>query len=192
MPKKPASCGLLAFLVERRSERTPARRQSRRIERFKSYPPAETNRAIVWMRDHFRENCSVEDAAEVATMSRSAFHARFKAITMLRPVEFRTQLRLQQARRLMLSEDLDAASAGFEVGYSSPSQFSREYRRIFGVPRRSIRRNSAMCTFPIFSSRAALRRDPRQCIERCVKVGVMAGSCRDLGLAETFPYISRG
>ncbi|WET76085.1 AraC family transcriptional regulator [Rhizobium croatiense] len=111
---------------------------------------------------------------------------------MLRPVEFRTQLRLQQARRLMLSEDLDAASAGFEVGYSSPSQFSREYRRIFGVPRRSIRRNSAMCTFPIFSSRAALRRDPRQCIERCVKVGVMAGSCRDLGLAETFPYISRG
>ncbi|MBB1251192.1 AraC family transcriptional regulator [Rhizobium sp. G21] len=92
------------------------------------------SRAIVWMRENFRENWSIEDAADVANMSRSAFHSNFKAITLLSPLEFRTQLRLQEARRLMLSEDLDAASAGFEVGYSSPSQFSREYRRAFGVP----------------------------------------------------------
>ncbi|MGE7370340.1 AraC family transcriptional regulator N-terminal domain-containing protein [Neorhizobium sp. NPDC001467] len=91
-------------------------------------------RAIVWMRQHFRQNCPVEDAAEVANMSRSSFHLHFKSITLMSPLEFRTQLRLQEARRLMLTEDFDAARAGYEVGYSSPSQFSREYRRVFGIP----------------------------------------------------------
>lgn len=91
-------------------------------------------RAIVWIRARFREACPIEDAAEVAGMSRSAFHAHFKAITLMSPLEFRTQLRLQEARRLMLSERLDAASAGFAVGYASPSQFSRDYVRVFGLP----------------------------------------------------------
>ncbi|WP_107676002.1 AraC family transcriptional regulator [Agrobacterium sp. LAD9] len=90
-------------------------------------------RSIVWIRKHFRETCSVEAGAEVAGMSRSTFHAHFKAVTNMSPLEFRTQLRLQEARRLMLSEGLDAATAGFQVGYASPSQFSREYGRVFGM-----------------------------------------------------------
>lgn len=91
-------------------------------------------RAIVWIRTHFREACRIEQAAEVAGMSRSGFHAHFKAITSMSPIEFRTQLRLQEARRLMLADAMDAASAGFHVGYQSPSQFSRDYGRLFGLP----------------------------------------------------------
>lgn len=91
-------------------------------------------RAIIWIRAHFRESCPIEQAAEIAGMSRSAFHAHFKAITTLSPIEFRTQLRMQEARRLMVRDAMDAANAGFNVGYESPSQFSRDYARIFGMP----------------------------------------------------------
>lgn len=66
-------------------------------------------------------------------MSRSAFHHHFKAVTTMSPIEFRTHLRMQEARRLMVSDAIDAASAGFHVGYESPSQFSRDYVRIFGI-----------------------------------------------------------
>jgi AraC-like DNA-binding protein len=72
--------------------------------------------------------------ADVARMSRSTFHAHFKAVTAMSPLEFRTQLRMQEARRLMVAEGMDAASAGYRVGYESPSQFSRDYARLFGVP----------------------------------------------------------
>lgn len=91
-------------------------------------------RAILWIRAHFRESCPVEGAAEVAGMSRSTFHAHFRAVTAMSPLEFRTQLRMQEAQRLMVSEALDAANAGFQVGYGSPSQFSRDYARLFGMP----------------------------------------------------------
>lgn len=91
-------------------------------------------RAIVWIRAHFRGPCRIEDAAQVAGMSRSTFHFHFKAITNMSPIEFRTQLRMQEARRLMVSDAADAASAGFQVGYESPSQFSRDYARMFGMP----------------------------------------------------------
>ncbi|MGU3400558.1 AraC family transcriptional regulator N-terminal domain-containing protein [Brucellaceae bacterium D45D] len=91
-------------------------------------------RAILWIRTHFREACTIEQAAEVAGMSRSTFHAHFKAITAMSPLEFRTHLRMQEAQRLMVGDALDAASAGFHVGYGSPSQFSRDYARIFGTP----------------------------------------------------------
>ncbi len=67
-------------------------------------------------------------------MSRSTFHAHFKAVTAMSPLEFRSQLRLQEARRLMVAEAVDAAGAGFRVGYESPSQFSRHYARMFGLP----------------------------------------------------------
>lgn len=90
-------------------------------------------RAILWIRTHFREGCRVEDVAKIAGMSRSAFHEHFRAVTAMTPLEFRTQLRLQEARRLMVSDGLDAASAGFAVGYESPSQFSRDYSRRFGL-----------------------------------------------------------
>lgn len=91
-------------------------------------------RAIVWLRAHYAQECRIDDMAEVARMSRSTFHARFKAVTAMSPLEFRTQLRMQEARRLMVAEGLDAASAGFRVGYESPSQFSRDYARLFGAP----------------------------------------------------------
>lgn len=91
-------------------------------------------RAIVWIRGNFRGPCRIEEAADIAGMSRSTFHLHFKAVTTLSPIEFRTQLRMQEARRLMVSEARDAASAGYQVGYESPSQFSRDYARIFGVP----------------------------------------------------------
>ena len=91
-------------------------------------------RAILWFRTHFHESCPISEAAEVAGMSRSSFHAHFKAITSMSPLEFRTRLRLQEAQRLMVGDALDAASAGFKVGYESPSQFSRDYARTFGMP----------------------------------------------------------
>ncbi len=84
-------------------------------------------RAIGWIRSHYTEVWRIDDLAKVAGMSRSSFHSHFKAVTSLSPLEFRTQLRLQEARRLMVAEAADAASAGFRVGYESPSQFSRDY-----------------------------------------------------------------
>ena len=72
-------------------------------------------------------------------MSPSAFHMHFKAVTGLSPLQYQKRLRLQEARRLMLGEGLDAAEAAFRVGYESPSQFGREYRRLFGnSPRRDV------------------------------------------------------
>ena len=67
-------------------------------------------------------------------MSASALHQHFKAVTAMSPLQYQKQIRLQEARRLMLSEARDAQAAAFEVGYESPSQFSREYRRLFGAP----------------------------------------------------------
>ncbi len=76
----------------------------------------------------------VKELAANAGMSKSAFHSHFKAVTALTPLQFQKRLRLNEARRLMLTENLDALSATYEVGYESPSQFSREYSRLFGEP----------------------------------------------------------
>lgn len=92
------------------------------------------SRAIAWIRMHFSQPCRIEDIADVAGMSRSTFHLHFKTVTNMSPLEFRAHLRLQEARRLMVAEALDAAQAGFRVGYGSPSQFSRDYVRFFGSP----------------------------------------------------------
>lgn len=91
-------------------------------------------RAILWIRANFKDTCRIEDVARIAGMSRSAFHEHFKTVTAMSPLEFRTQLRMQEARRLMVSDGLDAANAGHQVGYESPSQFSRDYSRLFGKP----------------------------------------------------------
>lgn len=91
-------------------------------------------RAIAWIRGRYTEAWSIDEVADVAGMSRSSLHAHFKAVTSMSPLEFRTQLRLQEARRMMVAEAMDAASAGFHVGYESPSQFSRDYGRTFGLP----------------------------------------------------------
>ncbi|TAJ89837.1 AraC family transcriptional regulator [Reyranella sp.] len=94
----------------------------------------QVSRAISWIKENFREPFSVDAVAGEARMSPSAFHQHFKAVTSMSPLQYQKQLRLQEARRLILTQTLDAAASGHAVGYDSPSQFSREYKRLFGAP----------------------------------------------------------
>ncbi|TWJ18690.1 AraC family transcriptional regulator [Geobacter argillaceus] len=91
-------------------------------------------RVIGWLKGNFTQPLRIDDLAAQARMSSSTFHHHFRSMTALSPLQFQKQLRLQEARRLMLAEHLDAATAAFQVGYESPSQFSREYNRLFGAP----------------------------------------------------------
>jgi AraC-like DNA-binding protein len=91
-------------------------------------------RAIDWLKGNFSEQLRIEDLADKAHMSASSFHSHFRSMTSLSPLQYQKHLRLQEARRLMLAEHLDATSAAFRVGYESSSQFSREYSRLFGAP----------------------------------------------------------
>lgn len=93
-----------------------------------------TAKAIAWLRGNYAKPLRVEDLAEVAGMGMSTLHHQFRALTAMSPLQYQKQLRLVAARERMLGEGLDAASAAFEVGYESPSQFSREYKRFFGQP----------------------------------------------------------
>lgn len=97
----------------------------------------QVNRAIGWIKRNFTEQFAIETLAAEARMSSSALHLHFKAVTAMSPLQYQKQIRLQEARRLMLVEAVDAATAGHRVGYDSPSQFSREYARLFGAPPRS-------------------------------------------------------
>ncbi|HPQ67509.1 MAG TPA: AraC family transcriptional regulator [bacterium] len=90
--------------------------------------------AITWMKSNFQKPLRMDDIARQANMSKSTFHSHFRSMTAMSPLQYQKNLRLQEARRLMLTEDKDAATAAFEVGYESPSQFSREYSRLFGAP----------------------------------------------------------
>jgi AraC-like DNA-binding protein len=90
--------------------------------------------AIERLREDFDRPLRIEDLARDLRMSVSGFHHHFKAVTAMSPLQFQKQLRLREARRLMLGEDLDAASAGYRVGYSDASHFTREYKRLFGAP----------------------------------------------------------
>jgi AraC-like DNA-binding protein len=92
--------------------------------------------AIRWLKDHFAEPLKIESLAKKLKMSPSAFHLHFKEVTALSPLQYQKRLRLQEARRLMLGDACDATRAAFRVGYESPSQFSREYRRMYGAPPR--------------------------------------------------------
>jgi AraC-like DNA-binding protein len=94
----------------------------------------QVNRAIGWIKRNFREQFRIADLTDVAGMSASALHQHFKTVTGMSPLQYQKQFRLQEARNLILSQRLDAATAGHAVGYDSPSQFSREYRRLFGAP----------------------------------------------------------
>jgi len=104
-------------------------------------------RAIDVIRTRFAEPFRIDELASIAHMSSSSFHHRFKEVTAMSPLQFQKQLRLHEARRLMLADGLDASSAAHRVGYQSASQFSREYRRLFGTPPRreigSLRAESA-------------------------------------------------
>ncbi len=95
---------------------------------------ARIGRAVEWINARYGERFRVEQLASLCGMSSSAFHRAFHAVTALSPIQFQKQVRLQHARLLLLAGADDAASAGFRVGYDSASQFSRDYRRHFGLP----------------------------------------------------------
>jgi AraC-like DNA-binding protein len=108
-------------------------------------------KAIAWLKENHAEPFRVEDLARRVHMSASSFHQHFRALTAMSPLQFQKQLRLQEARRLMLAEGKDAATASHRVGYESPSQFSREYARLFGAPPmrdiQRLRQGEAWATF---------------------------------------------
>ncbi|AUB43217.1 Transcriptional regulator GlxA family (plasmid) [Nostoc flagelliforme CCNUN1] len=89
---------------------------------------------IKQIKAEFTKSLSMDDLAKQARMSSASFHRHFKAVTSMSPLQYQKQLRLVEARRLMLAENADATQAAYQVGYESPSQFSREYSRMFGAP----------------------------------------------------------
>jgi len=92
------------------------------------------SRAVRQLRENIDQPLRIENIARDLGMSVSGFHHHFKSVTSMSPLQFQKQIRLQEARRLMLGEDLDVASAGFRVGYEDPSYFSRDYKKLFGAP----------------------------------------------------------
>ena len=94
-------------------------------------------RAIEWLKQHYAAPLRIEELADAVHMSPSALHHRFKAVTAMSPLQYQKHLRLHEARRLMFADGIESATAGHRVGYESASQFSREYRRLFGAPPRS-------------------------------------------------------
>jgi len=104
-------------------------------------PSQQIARVLSWLKLHFTENFPIDELASQAHMSPSTFRQHFRAVAGMSPLQYLKQLRLQDARHLMLNEDIDAGSAAVRVGYESASQFSREYTRLFGAPPlRDIRR----------------------------------------------------
>jgi AraC-like DNA-binding protein len=91
-------------------------------------------RAIQWLKSNFTQPLRIDDLASQVNMSTSTFHHHFRAVTAMSPLQYQKWLRLNEARRLLLAENQDATTAAFQVGYESPSQFSREYSRLFGAP----------------------------------------------------------
>jgi AraC-like DNA-binding protein len=135
----PQDIGPLSPLIMREiTYRLLAGPQGTRLRQIASAgaPAYRISRAILWLKSHFTESFSVETLAKRVGLSPSSLHKHFKNITALSPLQYQKQLRLHEARRLLLGESLDAADAAFRVGYESPSQFSREYRRMFGAPPR--------------------------------------------------------
>jgi AraC-like DNA-binding protein len=93
-----------------------------------------TAKAIAWIAANYSKTLRVEELAELSSMGVSTLHHHFRMLTSMSPLQYQKQLRLQSARNLMLNNGMDAASAAFEVGYESPTQFNREYSRFFGQP----------------------------------------------------------
>jgi AraC-like DNA-binding protein len=95
---------------------------------------AHISRAIRWIREHYNEPVLIADLADLSGMSASSFHRHFRAATSMTPIQFQKQIRLQEARALLMTAPANVAEIGYLVGYESPSQFSREYRKTFGNP----------------------------------------------------------
>jgi AraC-like DNA-binding protein len=107
-------------------------------------PSQQIAKVIAWLKQHYTEEIPIDALASKAHMSPSTFRQHFRAVTGMSPLQYLKHLRLQDARQLMLIEDLDASSAALRVGYESASQFSREYSRLFGQPpQRDIKRMKA-------------------------------------------------
>lgn len=135
--EKPADAPILAPLIEREiiwrllsGPQGDIVRQIGLADSNLSY----VSRAIGWIRDNYAEPMRIEELAAVAGMSPSTFHRHFRGVTAMSPLQFQKRIRLQAARSMLASEPGDIAGVGHRVGYDSPSQFTREYRRLFGAP----------------------------------------------------------
>lgn len=96
-------------------------------------------KAITWIMENFESKIKIENLAGIANMSTSAFHKHFRKMTAMSPLQYQKILRLQEARKMMLSDSADVATAAYRVGYESATQFNREYKRLFGdSPRREV------------------------------------------------------
>jgi len=135
---KPHEQGMLAPLIKREIVyRLLAGGEGARLGHLVASSRGDTrriSRAIGRLREHYNEPLKIEEIARELGMSVSGFHHHFKSVTAMSPLQFQKQIRLQEARRLMLGEELDAASAGHRVGYEDPAYFSRDYKKLFGAP----------------------------------------------------------
>lgn len=139
----PEDVAMLAPLIHRellyQLLKTPAARALNRLGMGESNSCALA--AVRWLRDNFDRPLKIEELAEELNVSPSSLHHQFKALTSTSPLQYQKALRLQEARRLLMSGEFGASDAAFKVGYSSSSQFSREYRRQFGTPPSADRTN---------------------------------------------------
>ena len=134
---EPSAIPILAPLIEREIHyRLLMSDQAARLQQIASVGSQghRVAKAIDWLKVNYTETLRIDGLASHVKMSPSSLHHHFRQLTAMSPLQYQKWLRLNEARRLMLNEDADAASAAFEVGYESPSQFSREYTRLFGVP----------------------------------------------------------
>lgn len=140
---------LAPFAVQEIFYRLLRGQQGQRLHEI-AVPDSQThrvNRAIEWLNNHYAEPLSIDNLAQLINLSTSALHHRFKSVTAMSPLQYQKQLRLQEARRLLLSERSDISSIGYKMGYESLSQFSREYSRLFGAsPSKDIARLRAQAS----------------------------------------------
>jgi len=133
----PQDIGFLGSLIQReiifRLLRTPQGGHLRAIATL-GEQSHRTAKAVEWLRTNYAKPLRVEELAAMARMGVSTLHHQFRSLTAMSPLQYQKQLRLHVARERMINEGLDAASAAFEVGYESASQFNREYSRFFGQP----------------------------------------------------------
>ncbi len=135
--EKPSDAEILAPLIEREiiwrlltGPQGDTVRQIGMADSNLSY----VSRAIGWIRQNYAEPMRIEELAQLAGMSPSTFHRHFRAVTAMSPLQFQKRIRLQEARSMLVTAPGDIAGVGHRVGYDSPSQFTREYRRLFGAP----------------------------------------------------------
>ena len=135
--EKPEQIGVLAPMIAREIHyRLLIGPQGERLRTMNTLGTQsnQISRSITWLRDNYKEPLQVDELASKANMATSTFHRHFREVTTLSPLQFQKRLRLYEAQRLMLVENEDATLAALAVGYESPTQFNREYKRLFGEP----------------------------------------------------------